>query len=82
MTFVWGAFHVEFAGDRASHMTMIRVDIRSNSGILRRDHDDRLAFLNELIHQLLNLAFRADVDAARRLVRKSDVAFLNEPFGT
>ena len=45
------------------------------------DHDDGLAFLRKLGHQLVDLALRADVDAARRLVEDEHVAVAQEPFG-
>ena len=49
-------------------------------GQLRRDHDDRLAFPSELVHQGVDFALGPDVDAARGLVENEDVAVADEPF--
>ena len=45
------------------------------------DHNDRLAFLCKLRHQLVNFALCADIDTARRLVENEHIAVAQEPFG-
>ena len=50
-------------------------------GKLRRDHDDCLAARRQIVQQPIDLAFRADVDAARRLVENQHVAVAQKPFG-
>ena len=62
-----------------SHMTTMRSLMRSISGSSERDHDDRLALLGELVHQRIDLALRADVDAAGGLVEDQDVAVADQP---
>ena len=66
---------------RPSLITTMRCDMRSTSGQLRRDHDDRLALGRELVEQAVDLLLGADVDAARGLVEDQDVAVLDEPLG-
>src|SRR5437667_373530 len=51
----------------------------SNWGKFGRDHDDRLSLLRELVQEVVDLALRADVDPARRLVEDEDVGVRGEP---
>ena len=46
---------------------------------LRRDHDDRLAALRQVVQQPVDLLLGAHVDPPRRLVEDQDVAVLHEP---
>ena len=47
---------------------------------LARNHDDRHALRGKLAHQAMDLGFRADIDAARRLVHDQDARLGREPF--
>src|SRR6266850_6353042 len=49
-------------------------------GQLGGDHHDRLALLGQRMEQLVDLALGADIDAARGLVEKQDVAVAQQPF--
>src|SRR5262245_16170999 len=47
---------------------------------LAADDDDRRAIGGQLIDQFINLALRADVDSARRLVEDDHLQFTQQPF--
>ncbi len=49
-------------------------------GKIARNHHDRRAARGQLEHELVDLRFRADVDAARRLVEKKDARVPEQPF--
>src|ERR1700733_7818783 len=49
--------------------------------MLGRYDEHRLAFFGERENETVDLALRANVDAARRLVEDDDIAASEEPFG-
>jgi hypothetical protein len=50
-------------------------------GQVRRDHQDRRPLLHQLVHQLVDLGFRPDVDAPGRLVEDQEAGLGAEPLG-
>ena len=77
--FLRGLGAVQLAGDAALAHHDDAMAHAQDLGQFRRDHDDRLALLRQIVQQAVDLALRAHVNAAGRLVEDQDVGVDRQP---
>ena len=77
--FLGGFVGVQLASNPAFAHDHHPVAHAQDFGQLGRNHDNRLALLRQVVEQVVNLAFRAHIDAAGRLVEDQDVGIGGQP---